>query len=89
MNPCHFANQMKPIMHNPIGPPTNDEFFFPLKNSNLKDENKKLGKMMEGHLEDCALNSSYRIHLDFYFIVNHVKRKSIVKNIGFREPWCN
>jgi hypothetical protein len=29
-------------------------FFFPL--ARLKDKNKKLGKMMEGHLEDYAPN---------------------------------
>jgi hypothetical protein len=30
--------------------------FFPLKDSRLKNRNKKLGKMMEGHLEDYAPN---------------------------------
>lgn len=81
--------KMKPIIHNPIWPTKNDDFFFPSRNSRLEDENKKLGKMMEGHLENCAPNSPYRIHLDFYFIINHLKWKSIVKDIGFREPWCN
>jgi hypothetical protein len=28
-----------------------------LKNSKLKNENKKLGKMMEGHVEDYVPNS--------------------------------
>ncbi len=73
MNPRHFANQDEAYHTIPIGLTKNDEIFFPLKNSKLEDENKKLGKMMEGHLEDCAPNSSYRIHLYLYFIVNHVK----------------
>jgi len=47
---------MKPIIHNPIGPTKDDDFFFPLERFKIKDKNKKLGKLMEGHLEDCAPN---------------------------------